>query len=218
MTLPRGWTLRPLKEIARVKSGFAFPSSAWRTEGIPVVKIANVRHGRVDLSGCSYIDESQAARTSDFAVNNGDLLITLTGEIGAVGIYESSQPARLNQRVGRLDLGRPDLVDLRYLRLALEGPVAREAMWAGAKGMAQPNISPRQVEALEIPLPPIEEQLKILEMTGTYFSQIDVAEGLMQAVEKRIAALRGAVRLAALAGRLSALPARQLEGDVPPSV
>ena len=191
-----------LGDLARVKGGFAFPSAGWRDAGIPVVKIANVRNGRVDLTRCSFVDSTTASASSDFSVGKGDLLVTLTGEIGATGLYAAESEARLNQRVGRIDVYQTDLVDRRFLRLVLESPLVRREMWAAAKGMAQPNISPKQIENLVIPVPDLGEQRMTVERVEGWFSRLDASEDLLALTHKRDTTLRRAVFDAAFSGRL----------------
>ena len=191
-----------LGEVARVKSGFAFSSASWRSQGTPVIKIANVRNGRVDLSGCSFVDARTAATSADFSVTRGDLLITLTGEIGATGVYGSDFEARLNQRVGRIDVHRPDLLDRSFLRYALESSRCRVAMWAAAKGMAQPNISPREVEKLVIPLPSLERQRVIVGNLESWVSRLDGSDRLLASAFRKSAQLRRAILHASFSGQL----------------
>ena len=97
--LPDGWREIPLGDLVALKSGFAYKSKDWQQSGVPVIKIANVRNGKVSLSGCSFVSDEIATETAQFAVVKGDLLMTLTGEIGATGVYAEEGPARLNQRV-----------------------------------------------------------------------------------------------------------------------
>jgi len=47
-------------EVASVKSGYAFKSKDWQTEGVPVVRIANVKNGRLEMAGCAYVSAEVA--------------------------------------------------------------------------------------------------------------------------------------------------------------
>ena len=44
-----------LGEVASVRSGFSFKSGDWTDTGMPVVKIVNVKGGRLVMGGCSFV-------------------------------------------------------------------------------------------------------------------------------------------------------------------
>ena len=146
-----------LGSVANVQSGFAFKSRDWVDTGIPVVKIQNVRNGSVDLDGCSYVSSEVAQSASRYRIGRGDLLITMTGEIGSVGVVRTDGHLMLNQRVGRIAL-TSDAVDAQFLGFALQHPDLKRQMESIAYGVAQPNISPSLIESLAIWLPSLDVQ------------------------------------------------------------
>jgi len=168
-----GWVETKLGDIARVTSGFAFSTKSWREQGIPVIKINNVRNGQVSIENCSFIAEPVPEGASKFLLKQGDLLITLTGEIGAIGFVTQTQPMYLNQRVGRLDLLAEDKVLIKFIGLFLTLPEVRAEMWSHGKGNAQLNISPTSIHSLIINLPPLQEQKRIIDLINSVDSYID---------------------------------------------
>jgi len=201
--LPAGWRQCVLGDVVSLKSGFAYKSQDWVESGVAVIKIANVRNGKVALDVCSYVTEKVASETADFEVIDGHLLMTLTGEIGAIGIYKENRPARLNQRVARIDLKREGEEFFRYLYLFLESPQARDFMWSKAQGMAQPNISPKDVLRVPFPLAPSDEQVKIFEILEEQFSRLDAALVSVRAVREKAARFRRSLLHAAFTGALT---------------
>ena len=155
------WREATLGEVALVQSGFAFKSKDWRDSGIPVVKIQNVRSGRVNLAGCSYVTDEVAHSASQFRLSRGDVLVTMSGEIGSVGIVRTDDHLVLNQRVGRIRLRAGAPADLRYLAYVIQQPALKMTMEVVAYGAAQPNISPSLISSLPILLPPIDIQRKV---------------------------------------------------------
>jgi type I restriction enzyme, S subunit len=77
------WEMAPIGAIARVQGGYSFKSSDWQEAGVPVVKIANVRDGYLDLSGCSFVSDEIARQASAFLLAAGDILIGMTGYVGS---------------------------------------------------------------------------------------------------------------------------------------
>lgn len=173
-----------LGDIAKVISGFAFKSSEFSDEGVPVVKIANIRVGFLDLDGAQKVNSSYLAKLADkYKVQAGEVLISLTGShvgqpnsvVGRVGRASGSIPVcLLNQRAGKViinDKGRCDVGFLYYyLTLAsLRGDIA--AMASGAASQA--NVSPAQVESLSIDLPSLNEQIRISSILSAYDNLIE---------------------------------------------
>lgn len=193
-------------DFLTLRGGFAYSSDSWVKEGIPVIKIANVRHGVVNLSGCSYVDKSLASETEAFRVKQGDLLMTLTGEIGAVGVYREDFEARLNQRVARIDLRDGDSIRIDFAQMVFEAPSVRLLMKKGAKGMAQPNISPKQVLQLPMPAPPLSVQEALVAEATEATTGLSQASSSIGRATHWSTALRTAVLKAAFSGQLSGEP------------
>ena len=200
---PVGWSQCVLGDVVSLKSGFAYKSQDWVEDGVAVIKIANVRNGKVTLDGCSYVTDEVSGETADFEVLDGHLLMTLTGEIGAIGIYMEHRPARLNQRVARIDLKQEGEHIFRYLCLFLESPQARDLMWSKAQGMAQPNISPKEVLQIPFPLAPSDEQVKIVEILEEQLSRLEATLTIADEIEKKASALRRSLLHAAFTGNLT---------------
>lgn len=179
-----GWVETTLGDVAKVTSGFAFSTKSWKEHGIPVIKINNVRNGQVSIENCSYIQEPVPEGASKFLLKQGDLLITLTGEIGAIGFVTQSLPMYLNQRVGRLDLLAREKVSLEFIGLFFSLPEVRAEMWSHGKGNAQLNISPTSIQSLTINLPPLPEQKRIVDFISSVDSYIEALQQQLESAKR----------------------------------
>ena len=99
--------------------------------------------------------------------------MTMSGEIGAVGVVRSREPALLNQRVGRFEITDSQRLASEYLLYALSAPNCKRRLEQQAYGVAQPNISPRLIETVPIPLPPLPTQRKIAAILSAYDELIE---------------------------------------------
>lgn len=183
----------PLKDICKVISGYAFKSESFKTGGnTPVIKIKNIKIGTASLEDAGYVDSSFLNRVDKkYKVLGDDILISLTGShmtqpnsvVGRVGRYPSKYPvALLNQRAGKI-IPNKELVNKTYLFYALLGDDVRSEIAQMAHGAAsQANVSPSQVESVEIPLPDLELQRKI----GSVLQNYDI---LIENNNRRIAIL-----------------------------
>lgn len=165
----------PIRSIAKLQSGFAFKSQDWQDKGVPVIRIKNVKAGRLEMDGCAYVSEAVAQATASFRLSLGDILLSMTGEVGERAIVRSSDWMMLNQRVGRFTF-LPDSenrVDRAFFYHALAHPEVVGDLKNRAYGVAQPNISGESVGAVEVYLPPLPTQQRIAAILSAYDDLIE---------------------------------------------
>lgn len=193
------WPRKPLGEIATVGSGYAFKSSEFGERGIPAIKIKNVRVGYVDLSDAACVDEKYLSLPERYHVRPGDVLISLTGShisqpnsvVGRVARHSSDLPeCLLNQRVGKILIKDGSKSDLCFLYYALSEQETVRAIAMKAHGAAnQANVSPTQVESIEIPLPPLPMQRRIAGILSAYDELIENSQRRIKILESMARAL-----------------------------
>lgn len=103
-----------LGDACEILNGFAFKSENYVGSGIRVIRISNVQKGYIeDNTPAFYPLETKGIEK--YMLEEGDLLISLTGNVGRVAILEKEfMPAALNQRVACLRL-KTDKLSKRYL-------------------------------------------------------------------------------------------------------
>ena len=184
------WTTIQLGEVATVRSGYAFKSADWKDQGIPVVKIANVKGGYLEMSGCSFVSESTAAESGEFQLSHGDILIAMTGYIGDVArVRKTDLPCVLNQRVGKFTVRDKERLDPDFLYTFLAWAETRQTIEALGYGSAQPNVSPSLIHKVELPLPPLAEQKAIAAVLGALDDKIELNRRMNATLEAMARAL-----------------------------
>ena len=100
--IPGGWKAVKFSSIAKIISGFPFKSDSYVNNGkYKVITIRNVQDGNIDSSTANSIDGLPDNLPDECVLSIGDLLISLTGNVGRCGlVFESN--LLLNQRVGKL--------------------------------------------------------------------------------------------------------------------
>lgn len=180
---------KPLAEVATVRSGYAFKSRDWTDSGVPVVKIANIHPGRVELSGCGFVTEMVASEAEDFSVEQGDSLIAMSGaSVGEIGRVRFMERALINQRVGRFKVLDPSALDANFLYYFLQLPSTSDFFTGAAYGSAQANISPSLILSVPIPLPSMTEQKDIAEVLGALDDKIAANVKLSRTIDQFLAA------------------------------
>ena len=105
----------------------------------------------------------------------GDILFSIAGAIGRVAVVTDAMlPANTNQALAIIRIKKKN-VFLPYIKLILSSPIVKKQFEQRKQGVAQLNISLKDVSELLIPLPKLEEQeritelfIKISEIIGTF--------------------------------------------------
>jgi len=146
--VPEGWEKKPVKTIVELQSGYAFKSSEFASDGIyKIVTIKNVKDGAFDGENVSKIASVPEKMPKHCILEDGDILLSLTGNVGRVCIVVGKNYL-LNQRVAKLKSifkaytyclfrSRDMFIDVNNL----------------ANGAAQQNVSPIKIGEMKILIP-----------------------------------------------------------------
>ena len=193
--MPKGWCWCRLEEIAYVTSGSTPNKESFASEGIPYLKMYNLRNQKIDFDfKPQYIKaEVHNGKLKRSRTEIGDLIMNIVGPpLGKLAIIPSSLPqANFNQAAVLI---RPLLyktVLTKYLFYYLSE--MSEINSISTKGSAgQINISLTQSQNIRVPLPPLSEQNRIITEIEYYFvlinnieqSQIDLQTAIKQTKSK----------------------------------
>lgn len=154
--IPVGWSVGSIGDIAKAKGGYAFKGNSFVDEGNPVVKIKNITgDGRVDLVSTVCIDDAQAKMAERFKLNDGDLLMAMTGAtVAKIGfVVTAGKSVYLNQRVAKFESEKFGSKISWFLFCCFQRDSIFEAVVGAAHGSAQPNISSTGIESTGLVLP-----------------------------------------------------------------
>ena len=146
-----------LGEVCEILNGFAFKSENYVGSGIRVIRISNVQKGYIEDNAPAFYP-LETKGLEKYMLEEGDLLISLTGNVGRVAILEKEfMPAALNQRVSCLRL-KTDKLSKRYLFHVLNSDFFEKQCIQYSKGVAQKNMSTAWLKDYEILLYSKEQQ------------------------------------------------------------
>ena len=200
-----GWGNVHLGACASVISKGTTPTSighGFVEHGINFIKVESLLSGRfLDLTKVAAISEATHATLKRSQLQAGDILISIAGAIGRVGIVDQDiLPANTNQALAFVRLHDRSTLHPEFVPFVLESEKVH-AHWADISVQgAQPNISLQDVRNLNLPCPPYAEQQAIAAVLSDMDAEIQtlesrltkaraVKEGMMQNL------LTGRVRL-----------------------
>lgn len=165
--IPEGWEVGKISELANVVSGFPFKGSTYQEGGkYKIVTIKNVHDGKFVLNFDSFIDELPAKLPETCILKSGDILLSLTGNVGRICVVYG-QDHVLNQRVAKLD---PINTNKReYIYLLFRQKRFQQKLEAMSNGAAQQNLSPIQVKDIKVVIPKSEILDEFSRLVGKYF-------------------------------------------------
>jgi type I restriction enzyme S subunit len=134
-------------------------------EGIHVLGIENVLSGRFDDLGDRFISPRKFQTLRSVEVKGGDLLITMMGTIGKVAIVPHGvKTSIMDSHLLRVRVNK-SVCSIEYLRWAIQGSHAvRRIIDAQARGAIMRGLNSAIIRSLPIPLPPLDDQLRIAEI------------------------------------------------------
>lgn len=160
VTNPKGWKLDCLKKHLKVIGGYAFKSTAYVEEGIPILRIGNINSGILKIDNVVFYEKQK--NLNRYIVRPNDIVISLTGTVGKEDygniciLDDTYSYYYLNQRNAKLELN--STIDKWYLALILKNQHIKSKLTGISRGVRQANISNSDIENIVIPIAPTEHQ------------------------------------------------------------
>lgn len=183
--LPGGWEWCRLVDMGQFINGAAFKPSDWGKAGRPIIRIQN-------LSGRNTkFNRTQKEFDPSILVQDGDILVSWSATLDAF-VWRGEEGV-LNQHIFRVL--KAALADKGYLFWLLKWVIRKLAESDHAHGLVMTHINRGPFLAHPIPLPPLNEQKRIVARIDELMTRCDDLERLrQQQTEKRAAARAATVR------------------------
>lgn len=129
---------------------------------IPVLRMGNIQDGKIDWNNLVYT--SNNIEINKYKLQKGDLLFNRTNSqelVGKTAIYNGEYPAIYAGYLIKIKLINGIVPE--YINYFMSSPMARERCWrVKSNGVSQSNINAEKLKEFIIPLPPVEEQKRIV--------------------------------------------------------
>ncbi|MGI2879491.1 restriction endonuclease subunit S [Vibrio furnissii] len=158
-SLPSGWQWAEAGKVIDIRDG-THDSPKPVEVGIPLVTSKNLKNGKIDFSTCTNIsaeDHEQISKRS--AVDDGDILYAMIGTIGNPVIVQGDRDFSI-KNVALFKFSNSQVFN-RYFYHLLGSSLVTQQFEKNARGGTQKFVSLGNIRALQIPLPPLEEQQRI---------------------------------------------------------
>jgi len=212
--VPNNWRLTKLDNLAYVTklAGFEYtkyisPNKA--KTGIPLFKGKNVQDMKLVFEFEDYISEDLSNKLSRSQLNRKCLLTPYVGSIGNIAIFNGAFKAHLGSNVGKIEFfnHNKQLMLEEYFLLYLKSPLGISELKKHKKATAQESISIEAIRDVDVLLPPLEEQKRIVEKLEQILPMIDTLEKdenqLEEILNKFPENMKASILQAAIQGKLT---------------
>lgn len=149
--VPEGWEKKKIIDLVTLLNGYAFKSASFEESGkYKIVTIKNVKDGTFDENNVSFIKSIPDRMPSHCKLEQGDILLSLTGNVGRVCMVVGDN-FLLNQRVAKLKSKYPAFTYCLFRNNDMFISINNLA-----NGAAQQNVSPIRIGELPLVIANIE--------------------------------------------------------------
>ena len=200
--LPTKWCWTNLGQLKQFSLyGPRFSSDGYSDTGQFVLRTSDIsEYGRVDIVKAPRLCLEPDV-FAKYKVERGDLLVTRTGSLGTLAVFNDEVDAIAGAYLIQYRLSAP-ITTSWYVFYALRSPSGLQQLLRKGAGVGRPNLNAPNLEMIPIPLPPLAEQRRIVAEVERRLSVVDELEAAVGANLKRAERLRQAILKRAFEGRL----------------
>lgn len=138
-----------------------------------MIRTTNVRHGRINLSECRYVDQTTYEKwTRRAELQIGDVILTREAPIGEVGMVTEANGVFLGQRLMQYR-ANPQLLDARFLLYSFLAPSLQQQFGSHeGSGSVVSHIRVGDCFKFKLALPPLRIQKQIAVLLGALDDRI----------------------------------------------
>ncbi|HBO6863564.1 TPA: hypothetical protein L4935_000538 [Pseudomonas aeruginosa] len=202
--LPKTWDIAELRDICvpgrPITYGILKPGPEL-DEGIPYIRVADFPGNKLNMANIKKTSPEIDEQFRRARLMEGDLLLSIRGSVGRlIKIPANLDGANITQDTARLSIS--PLVSTEFVYWALLADSTQRRMKNATRGVAVRGINIGDVRALQIPLPPRDEQTEIVRRVEQLFAFADQLEAKVATAQARIDRLAPSILAKAFRGEL----------------
>ncbi len=183
--MKKGWTNKTLGQLSKNKDavvsgpfGSNLKTSDYKPEGTPILRLQNIGKGYFIDKSIQYVSAEKAEELKYHSFKAGDIALAKLGiPIGKT----CTIPSQFSSGIITADIVRirPDksIVDYKFLEYFLNTDMSVSQLTGNISGSTRPRVNLSDVRNIQIPLPLLPEQKRIVAILDEAFSAIAKAKG-----------------------------------------
>ncbi len=172
--IPESWEWVRIGNVTSVLGGKRIPAGrklSTDNTGHIYIRVSDMKDNSVSTDNLLYVPNDIFPTISRYIINKEDVYITVAGTIGKVGkIPPELDGANLTENADRLVFSN---LDQNWLIKFLQSNVVQSQIVDATTKVGQPKLAIKRIQSLLIPLPPINEQHRIVAKIEELMSNIN---------------------------------------------
>ena len=198
--IPEGWNWARLQSLSRVITDGDHQAPPQIASGIPFLVISNIANGVICFDDTrfvprTYFDEIKSQRVPQ----RGDLLLSVTGSYGIPAVVNTDRDFCFQRHIALI---KP-LLSANFLSRVVSSSYCSKWFDKKATGTAQKTVALSILRSTLIPVPPLAEQRRIVDVLGKYLALVDGIERDRAELDVLLAQLKSKVLDLAVRGELT---------------
>ena len=190
--IPETWISVKIGDLAIVKGGKRLPKGVTYSKEktpFPYIRVTDFKGGSIDTNNLRYITKEIRDIISRYTISSSDIYISIAGTIGVVGMVpDELDNANLTENAAKIVLCK--YIDSQYIYRLLDSPLIQQQIETQTISTTQPKLALFRIESLKIPLPPLNEQQRIVSTIEQLTDRSHKARAALADVPKLIAQFR----------------------------
>ena len=169
-----GWEVKKLIEVCEKITDGTHQTPTYFDDGVLFLSSRNVTSGTIDWENVKYIDAKQHGEMQRrVSPRLNDILLAKNGTTGVAAMVDRDVPFDIYVSLALL---RPlATVHPTFLLHFINSPLAKKQFTKRLKGVGVPNLHLEEIREVEIPIPPLPEQQRIVGILDKAFAGLAVA-------------------------------------------
>lgn len=172
--IPENWCWCRLIHFASVYGGKRIPVGKKLTRtntGFVYIRVADMKNASVKTDDLHYVPLDVIETIKKYTISKDNVYITVAGTIGNVGLIpDELDGANLTENANKIVF---TIVNREWLLRTLDSPFVQGQISNVTRKVGQPKLAIIRIENLLIPLPPLEEQYRIVQKLESFIPHID---------------------------------------------
>ena len=173
--MKKGWQTKKLSEVCEKITDGTHQTPTYFDDGVLFLSSRNVTSGTIDWENVKYIDAKQHGEMQRrVSPRLNDILLAKNGTTGVAAMVDRDVPFDIYVSLALL---RP-LAAVRptFLLHFINSPLAKEQFTKRLKGIGVPNLHLEEIREVQIPVPPLAEQQRIVGLLDEAFEGLATAK------------------------------------------
>ncbi|KUO73617.1 MAG: hypothetical protein APF81_16160 [Desulfosporosinus sp. BRH_c37] len=155
---------------------------------IPFLGPATIRANKVDETKSSFTTDENIKKSVLYVLKGTVVVNNISSYLGAAAIIESDKPIAINQHLIALTPNTETVLP-KYLAIALNNKDVNSNILRAATGVAIPSITLENLKEIQIPVPDLTTQQKIIDSVNEIQDELAILEETKSALENKLTSI-----------------------------